>query len=289
MKYLLILIDYNPGYIKYIINSILSVDKDSEIFLASNKKISYQNTNFINLEDFHSDDINEFKSMNIYKNTIFESNPLWINSALRVFYLDKISKKFLNEDFVHFDNDVLIYKPFSEVKKLFNYEKLNITPANSKKYVFGYSFVPKNNTLNIICKNIIELSKYGIKNNWEFNNGKPYNEMDFLGAISKERDSIISSIPILPYFNSDIIFDPSSYGQYLDGTHLHPKKYLGKNKIYNVNEYIGIELTSKRIKVCFKDRHPFVVWEKEKFNLANLHVHSKRFEKFLPASYKSYV
>ena len=65
MKYLLILIDYNPGYIKYIINSILSVDKDSEIFLASNKKISYQNTNFINLEDFKSDDINEFKSMNI--------------------------------------------------------------------------------------------------------------------------------------------------------------------------------------------------------------------------------
>ena len=186
------------------------------------------------------------------------------------------------------DNDVLIYKPFSEVKKVFNYEKLNITPANLKKYVFGYSFIPKNNTLNVICKNIIELSKYGIKNNWEFNNGKPYNEMDFLGAINKE-NSIISSIPILPYFNSDIIFDPSSYGQYLDGTHVHPKKYLRKNKIYNVNEYIGIELTSKRIKVCFKDSHPFVVWEKEKFDLANLHVHSKRFEKFLPASYKAYV
>ena len=50
MKYLLILIDYNPGYIKYIVNSILSVDKDSEIFIASNKKISYRNTNFINLE-----------------------------------------------------------------------------------------------------------------------------------------------------------------------------------------------------------------------------------------------
>ena len=58
---------------------------------------------------------------------------------------------------------------------------------------------------------------------------------------------------------------------------------MRKNKIYNVNEYIGIELTSKRIKVCFKDSHPFVVWEKEKFDLANLHVHSKRFEKFLPA------
>ena len=72
------------GYIKYIVNSILSVDKDSEIFIASNKNI-YQNTNFINLEDFQSDDINEFKSINVYKNTIFESNPLWINSALRVF------------------------------------------------------------------------------------------------------------------------------------------------------------------------------------------------------------
>ena len=47
--------------------------------------------------------------------------------------------------------------------------------------------------------------------------------MDFLGAINKEKNSIISSIPILPYFNSDIIFDPSSYGQYLDGTHVHPK------------------------------------------------------------------
>ena len=37
--------------------------------------------------------------------------------CIKSFYLNQISNKLLNEDFVHFDNDVLIYKPFSEVKK----------------------------------------------------------------------------------------------------------------------------------------------------------------------------
>ncbi|MDB3983798.1 hypothetical protein N9437_02930 [Acidimicrobiia bacterium] len=289
MKYLLILIDYNPDYLKYVINSILSVDKDSEILIASNSKLTYKNTHLINLEDFQTEAIKEFKSINIYKDTVFEKNPLWLNSALRVFYLNQISKDLLNEDFIHFDNDILIYKPFSEISEIFNYELFNITPVNSKKNVFGYSFIPKENTLNKICDGVLELSKFGLKHNWEFNNGKPYNEMDFLGAIGNNESNLIAPIPILPYLKTNFIFDPSSYGQYLDGTHMHPKKYFRKKKIYNLNEYIGMEIMSKRIHVEFKKNYPSVTWNNKKFELVNLHIHSKRFEKFLPSNYKNYI
>ena len=53
------------------------------------------------------------------------------------------------------------------------------------------------------------------------------------------------------------------------------------------NDFIGTEFISKRIKLNFKNV-PTVEWEKEKYYLANLHVHSKRMENFLPVNYREY-
>ena len=74
MDYILILIDYLPPYIKYIINSILSVDKDANIFIGSNQYVNFKNTHHINLNDVTSIEAEQFKDLNIYDGTIFQKS-----------------------------------------------------------------------------------------------------------------------------------------------------------------------------------------------------------------------
>tara|TARA_B100000427_G_scaffold212382_1_gene177157 strand:+ start:3057 stop:3920 length:864 start_codon:yes stop_codon:yes gene_type:complete len=287
MNYALIAIGYMPEYLKVVINSILSVDKDSKIYIFSDIKSEFKNVTNIHVNDLNSTESEYFKSQNIYENTIFEDNPLWITSILRVFYLKDIINLLKIENFIHFDNDVLIYKPYEEISENFENTKFNITQASEKKFVFGYSYIDKKSPLNKISSSILELVDYGIKHDWKFNNGKPYNEMDFLGAVHKKNNKLINPLPTLPYF-SENIFDPSSYGQYLDGTHKQPRKIISGSYV-NLNEPIGIELNSKRISCKFKDNKPIVKWKNKNYDLVNLHVHSKRFDKFLPNNYKNFI
>ena len=49
MRYVLIVLGYLPEYIRYTINTIISVDKDAEILICSDKKVEFKHTTFINL------------------------------------------------------------------------------------------------------------------------------------------------------------------------------------------------------------------------------------------------
>ncbi len=287
MNYILILIDYSPDYIRYTINTILSIDKDAQIYILSNKKLDYKNTKYINLNDIKSDKISEFLSLDIYENSIFQDNPLWKTSALRVLYLAEIKKLLNINSYVHFDNDVLIYKPYNEIKQIFQKDKLNITRASFKNIIFGYSFIGEGEYLSKLSDLFLDEIKYGINHNWAFNNGKPSNEMQMLGSINKKNKNIFNLLPILPY-EGDIVFDPSSYGQYIDGTHAKPKKLFQKGHV-GLDTFIGVEIVAKRIKVKFKKGLPTLFWDGNEYDIANLHIHSKRLDKFVPNNYKNYI
>ena len=58
----------------------------------------------------------------------------------KIFYLDQIIKDLNLSNTVHFDNDILIYKPFAEIESTINKDSINITSYNSKKLIFGYSY-----------------------------------------------------------------------------------------------------------------------------------------------------
>ena len=78
-----------------------------------------------------------------YKETpIQEKYPLFFTSVLRIYALYEISKKLKVESFIHFDNDVLIYKSFDELNKnnLFIKDRINITKTNFNDLIFGYSY-----------------------------------------------------------------------------------------------------------------------------------------------------
>ena len=86
-----------------------------------------------------------------------------------------------------------------------------------------------------------------------------------------------------------LLFDPSSYGQYLDGLHLKRGNYIFKRRWVSTNDIVGKEIMSKRIKVKFDNSKPFVEFSNQNFDVVNLHVHSKRLQKYLPSNYKKYL
>ena len=78
MNYVLITIGGIPSHIKYTINTILSVEENPIIFLCTDRKIDFKhkNLNIIDLKDVSSKNIEHVKSLKIFNNTIFESNPM---------------------------------------------------------------------------------------------------------------------------------------------------------------------------------------------------------------------
>lgn len=288
MNYVLILIDYFPEYIKLVINTILSVDRDANIFLChnQNKRVSFKNVNEVNLNDIHSNELKEFNQLNIFENTIFEENPLWVTSVQRIFYLNQIINDLNLKNIVHFDNDVLIYKSFSEIGDSFTKSKINITPYNLDKLTFGYCYIENKALSNFLSIETLKLYKYGKANNWDFNNYKPLNEMEVIKQIEIKNKDKFEKLSTLPY-QGQVLFDPAGYGQFIDGSHFNPKKFY-KSGFTSINDPIGVEIISKRMKVKFVNT-PFAYWENNKYEIANLHVHSKRLDKFLPNNYKAYI
>ena len=278
-----------PDYLEFTLNSILTVDKDATVFLCTdhNNKEDFKNVKYIHPKTLENDKIQEFKSLGLYKNTIFESNPLWQTSLLRIFYLESLRLELNLSSFIHFDNDVIIYKPYEALQNVFVNNRLNITRQDDKRFIFGYSFFAEIDFFPLITDKIIDFANYGNSYNWSFHNGKPYNEMEFLGKIFQTDEDFFNCLPILPY-ESNLLFDSSSYGQYLDGTHMHPKTLIS-GRYADLNHYIGTEIISKRIKVKFNNNKPKVLWRDKSFDVANLHIHSKRLHKFLPPNYKNYV
>ena len=67
--------------------------------------------------------------------------PVFYTSLLRVFAITQIAKEKNINEFVHFDNDVIVYKSFEEIVRnyKFDYKTLNITQNKSSEVVFGYS------------------------------------------------------------------------------------------------------------------------------------------------------
>lgn len=266
-----------PDYMKYSINTVLSVDKDASIYFCTDEKVNFKNVKTLKLSEIASD---------ITKN-IRDSNLDHKSSIARIFYLNDVMRELNLKYFVHFDNDVLIYKPFSSLKNVFMENKLSITKPSNSKIIFGYSYINSSEVLSKLTKKIIETIEFGVSNKWSFNYDVPFKEEDFLGSIYPKNEELFNLLPILPHENK-FVFDPSSYGHYLDGTLSYPRKILRKGYI-SPDHYIGREIIANRINVSFLDHKPVVIWQKKEFDIVNLHLYSQRFEKFLPVSYKEYI
>ena len=287
MNYLYIYIGKLPEYIKYSINSVMSVDKDANIYLCTNEKSSYKNCNLINLNEIKSKKIDYLTNNNYFQNTNYENNPLWINSLLRILYLEKIAENYNIDSFVHFDSDIIVYESFDKLRPIVKNNLVNITQHTLDQLIFGYSFFPNLEITKLLCKEVDLIIK-NIEKHMDDNFGHPLNEMDILGKIFNFNSNIFNTLPILPYEKTPYVFDPASYGQYFGGTAQKPRKTFSI-RVKEEHHIVGKEILSKRIKPKMINNEPYVFHNNEKYKIVNLHIHSKQLNKFLPNNYKNYV
>lgn len=290
LNYLYIYFGDIPFYVKTSINSVLSVDKNAKVYLVSDNNPDFKNVTFLHSSEIKSILTRNFIDLNIYNNTSydFKINKLWIYSLLRVFFISDFLEASNTKNIVHFDSDVMLYIPFEKIEYKFSMDRLNITEMGPDRLVFGYSYIPNKKIIKDTCKEV-----YNFLTSDEFNQNEdfmqhPLSEMDILAKINKKNNRIFNILPDLPYSTDSMLFDPASYGQYLGGTHQNPRRWYSVKKP-TLDHKIGQEISSKRINATFKNKTPSVIYKNKKYNLVNLHVHSKKLQKYRPINFKNYL
>lgn len=289
MNYLFFYYGKIPDYVLLTLNNILNIDKNAELYLATQQKVKFKNVNIFDISETNLGD--KFEEINegfVEKNLVI--NPLWVTSMLRIFALKELKGYFNLDSFVHFDLDVLIYKSFEEIREKYKFptNKVSITQNDPRNLVFGYSYFPNHNSIDGLVaklnKNMSDIKK--LQN--LYSRGKEIPEMRHLGILNEMYPDMFNFLPSLPYENTELLFDPAAYGQFLNGTHLKRGNYIFKRRWVSMNHLVGHELKSKRIKFKFNSK-PFVIYDKKNIELANLHIHSKNISKYLPARQINYI
>ncbi len=277
MNYIFYYFGQIPDHVEYSINSVLNIDPESEIFVCSDQKVNFNNVKHVNPYLVESKNTKLVKELNYFRDG--DQNPLWSSSMMRIFYMIDVARYFKIDSFIHFDSDVLLFKPFEKLSYLFEKNKLNITPLMEEFLVFGYSYIENNTVFSEIGEIIINILNNSKEYENEFYNGNRLTEMKSLYIASVINPKIFNLLPVLP--DKEVVFDPGSYGQYLGG--VHHKRF---SKRYTNSEHIvGKSLINNEISIENKNRRPKIIKNEKSYDLVNLHVHKKNLKKFQPKDF----
>ena len=279
MNFLYINIGKIPNYIMESFESLKKSNPDSDIFLLTDDDLfTSKGVNKLELNKVIGKEAQRILESNFY---IDDSNPLWRTSMMRVFLLKDFANYLNIESFIHFDNDVLVFQDFDNFKHLFNQESgLNITRNDKDTLVFGFSYSSNLSKYEYICNHLEKILTDEILDNSNRKHTYIDNEMYLLNQISVNTD-LISILPSSPEHleeNKEInyLFDPSSYGQFLDGW----DEDKGISTIKKEHTISNLFLDEK-IEIIFNNQKPYFDLGGKKYNLINLHIHSKNLKKYL--------
>ena len=274
MNYIYIYEGALPKYIKNSLENTLRIDPDANIYFCNDQNFEHEKITSVQISRIVSKSTETILHKEFFK---YEPNLLWSRSLNRIFYLRDVVNALNINEFVHFDADVLIYKPFNEIKYKFSGSKFNITPLSEKEIIFGYSCSLNSKNFNSIVDKIEDLLKEFTDNESKNLLSKELNEMKMLMKIYNKESSLFNLLPVIPNEFGDEVFDPASYGQYLGGT----KERFSK-KFTDENHLAGKMIREGNFKPIIYNSYPKIVSNNKKFELVNLHIHSKKIKKFLP-------
>jgi len=270
-----------PPHVSDCIDQIRKTDPEANIFFCGNQNYSHKYIKYVPVHDL----LNEDKVGNFMDK--YRSNPLWKTSLLRVFILDGFLQKF-KISVIHIDTDILIYKPFRDIRKYvhtYNYitPAANLTCSTENTKGFSYCVI---NDISSFHK-LVDLIENNIKNNslevLENRFGCMVNEMSLLANLSGE---LLKDLPIIPGNDFDgIIFDAGSYSFYLDGMDSrYHKGDRSKPGTIIPGYIIAAYLLSLKgnFKIEFNNSDgPSLTVNNRKYSILSLHMHSKNLNKFL--------
>lgn len=266
MKYFLTHIGSQiPAHIVHCLRQILYIDSNSKITLCTDSNIKFNDSR---VEVVNSKDLDIPDTGDYFRN---EVDPLWLTSLQRIFLINSYINT-TKENIIHFDNDVLIYKSLDNIIDTIESE-VYITPQTATSYIFGFSVIKNikkfNNIANNIYNAVIQGKEYVLSQTKD-----QAHEMQLLYFFSKE---YITPLPVHPAINSlqNTIFDPITYGQFFGGTNNnHPPGFIDEDHI------VGQLLKSENSVVEMQNGKPIIMFKDKQYDIANLHVHGKRLERF---------
>jgi len=278
MNYILFNYGVTPKYIKYTIESIKKHDLSSEIYFCTND-IDFHNpdVNIININELKKSRTIEILNSEYYKNAKL---PLWNTSMARVFAIFDVAKLLSIDEFLHFDNDVLIFEDFYKVKKsLDKFKGLHITRSNSRHLVFGFSYVnclsTYKNIINILYDELVSNNYLKITKN---DKSYKFNEMYMMNKAYIKNPELINILPSIPNSNQPILFDPGDYGIFLEGNDFNEN--LSTITLSNdIGKYIYKNLPN--INIEFLSNKPYLIQKDSSQQIFNLHIHQKNLEKYI--------
>ena len=284
MNYILIHFGAIPKHLRFCVENIKNVDNKSNIILATDQMTveGMEHVKHVNLEKIETPHLAELSklinNLNYFEN---ENNKLWEASLKRVFGILDVAVKLDIDNFIHFDNDVLIYKSFAELENEFSKEKINITQLSDLFLNFSYSYFPNIKLLEDLTNEIIKIFKNVNFYEEKYYEGKRLNEMVILNIIFQENPKFFNILNSIPSTKNTIIFDSASFGQYLSG--FHKKKKSRKKRLEEMRDtqHLGKHMYENKYRPEFIKSYPVVRFENKTIEIANLHIHSKKLKKYL--------
>jgi hypothetical protein len=201
-------------------------------------------------------------------------------SLVRFFYIESLMKTYGIDQVFTFDNDIMVYHDLSDLANRLN--KLSndicLTPHSPEEMVCGMMWIPSLEKLSKMNDMLIDAIHAG----WA------KTEMRLLKEISNILP--IVELPIwidgkLSFMSDSLygIFDPSSIGQYLGGTHnghppltVHPPQFLAEPLASNNYSFLVV--------VDNQGRRYYLVSSNKtgaKMKIHSLHIHSKKLKGFM--------
>jgi hypothetical protein len=259
-----------PSYLIDSFRSIYEVEPSARLILITDQSIEIDGVEILKIYDIASEQTLKVLNMSLFSE---DDNVLWRTSIFRVFLVRDCIKYLNLKNCYHFDSDVLLFEPSSKFEHLINdSDGLSITYHTEDEVVFGFSKFGDINKIDEICNILCEIV-FDEQKQKEYASIMP-NEMQLLGGIYKRRPDLIKRLDVFPNENG-IVFDPSSYGQYLGGTNNgHPPGWYGNHHV------VGREIGEGILTPMIVNTKPYVEKNGEKYPLANLHIHCKNTERF---------
>lgn len=211
--------------------------------------------------------VKQFRELDFYRD--FGLNGFWRYACERFFILEETMKLYGMKTCLHIENDNMLYiapdKYQSWLVDMYG-DRVAITPVTALLDTAAVMYVGSVRALQEVNEALLFLMSKGpdfLKHEY---GPEMLNEMRLLNIIRTTELAPLADLPVLPG-ESDVVFDPASYGQWFDGIPFNPGVRHAEER-----HIVGNEILHNRVNVEWNECHPTANGKP----LANLHIHSKR-------------
>lgn len=209
----------------------------------------------------------------------------WRFSCERFFVLEQALREAGIDRALHIENDNLLYASPDDYEGWLTDTygtQLAICPLTKDEDTAGVMYVGSLAALSAFTDALLELVELEPEKLLERHGGPMANEMRMIHLLRTEHglaQALPTTVAAATELSSPYVFDPASYGQWVDGTPSTPGvPYAGDH------HFIGADILAGNLRVSWdaQQRFPTVFSSPDdrELPLANLHIHSKRLERW---------